>query len=144
MPYLKYTWEFIEIFDKETHKKSGKKECIDITDEEFKEWVIGRWSFPPELKMKDFGHPAMFPEELPRRIMKLFSYQGDIVLDPFNGAGTTTLVARRLKRRFIGIDVSPQYCREAYRRILAEMAGKSDQFPEPAPALGTSLTTCIC
>lgn len=135
MPYLKYTWEFIEIFDKETHKKSGKKECIDITDEEFKEWVIGRWSFPPELKMKDFGHPAMFPEELPKRLMKLFSYQGDIVLDPFNGVGTTTLVAWRLKRRFIGIDISSQYCREAYRRIQTEMIGDPDQFPGPAPAL---------
>jgi site-specific DNA-methyltransferase (adenine-specific) len=77
----------------------------------------------------------MFPEELPRRVMKLFSYQGDIVLDPFNGAGTTTLVAWRLKRRFIGIDVSSQYCREAYRRIQAEMVDNSDLFPEPAPAL---------
>ena len=49
MPYIKYTWEFIEVFDKETHKKSGRKEDIDITGDEFKEWVMGRWSFPPEL-----------------------------------------------------------------------------------------------
>ncbi len=50
----------------------------------------------------------MFPEELPRRLMKLFSYRNDIVLDPFNGTGTTTLVALKNNRRFIGIDVSRQ------------------------------------
>ena len=61
MPYLKYTWEFIEVFDKETHKKAGARERIDITDTEFKEWVIGKWSFPPEIRMKEYGHPAMFP-----------------------------------------------------------------------------------
>ncbi|MCK9581467.1 MAG: site-specific DNA-methyltransferase, partial [Methanoregula sp.] len=86
MPYIKYTWEFIEVFDKTSHKKTGKRENIDITAEEFKEWVMGKWSFPPETRMKDYDHPAMFPEELPRRVMKLFSYKDDIILDPFNGA----------------------------------------------------------
>jgi DNA modification methylase len=117
MPYLKYTWEFIEVFDKETHKKAGDRDAIDITAAEFKEWVVGKWSFPPEIRMKDFDHPAMFPEELPRRLMKLFSYRGDIVLDPFNGAGTTTLVAGKLGRRFIGIDISHEYCEKALARI---------------------------
>ncbi|RPJ53615.1 MAG: site-specific DNA-methyltransferase, partial [Methanobacteriota archaeon] len=117
MPYLKYTWEFIEIFDKETHKKAGRREDIDITDVEFKAWVNARWTFPPETRMKDFGHPAMFPEELPRRVIKLFSYRGDIVLDPFNGAGTTTLVAHKLGRRFVGIDASEQYCTTALERL---------------------------
>jgi site-specific DNA-methyltransferase (adenine-specific) len=68
--------------------------------------------------MKDYSHPAMFPEELPRRLMKLFSYKNDIVLDPFNGAGTTTLVAWKLHRRFIGIDVSQQYCDMALQRLV--------------------------
>lgn len=117
MPYLKYTWEFIEIFAKQTHKKTGEKENIDITDEEFKEWVYAKWKMSPEMKMKEFGHPAMFPEELPKRIIKLFSYKGDIVLDPFNGVGTTTLVASNLKRRFIGIDISQEYCKTALKRI---------------------------
>jgi site-specific DNA-methyltransferase (adenine-specific) len=67
--------------------------------------------------MKDFGHPAMFPEELPRRLIKLFSYRGDVVLDPFNGAGTTTLVASKLGRRYIGIDTSEQYCSTALDRL---------------------------
>ena len=117
MPYLKYTWEFIEVFDKDTHKKIGDKDNIDITEEEFKEWVYAKWTFPPETKMKDFDHPAMFPEELPKRVLKLFSYKGDIVLDPFNGAGTTSFVAWKLKRRFIGIDISDKYCKTALKRI---------------------------
>ncbi len=120
MPYLKYTWEFIEIFDKETHKKAGEPENIDITEEEFKQWVYAKWEFPGETRMKKFGHPAMFPEELPKRLIKLFSYRGDIVLDPFNGVGTTTLVAFRLQRRFIGIDISYEYCEKAIERIKKE------------------------
>jgi len=136
MPYIKYTWEFIEVFDKETHKKSGRREDIDITAEEFKEWVLGRWSFPPEIHMKDYRHPAMFPEELPRRLMKLFSYKNDIVLDPFNGAGTTTLVAWKLQRRFIGIDISDQYCNTALQR-LASVAdnGHPASMTYPAPVI---------
>jgi DNA modification methylase len=130
MPYLKYTWEFIEIFDKDTHKKAGDRERIDITATEFKEWVIGKWSFPPEIRMKDYDHPAMFPEELPKRLMKLFSYQGDIVLDPFNGAGTTSLVAWKLGRRFIGIDISEDYCNCALRRIR-----DSETVPPLSPGL---------
>ncbi len=119
MPYIKYTWEFVEIFDKGTHKKTGRREDIDITADEFKEWVIGRWKITPEHRMKEFDHPAMFPEELPRRIMKLFSYKNDIVLDPFNGAGTTTLAAAKSGRRFIGIDSSRQYCETAIQRLQA-------------------------
>ncbi len=117
MPYFKYTWEFIEVFCKGSQKKEGKKENIDITAEEFKRWVYSKWEIPPETRMKEFGHPSMFPEEIPYRLIKLFSYVGDIVLDPFNGAGTTTLVARKLNRRYIGIDISPKYCETARKRI---------------------------
>jgi site-specific DNA-methyltransferase (adenine-specific) len=131
MPYIKYTWEFVEVFDKETHKKTGRREDIDITADEFKEWVIGRWTIPPEHHMKEFDHPAMFPEELPRRLMKLFSYKNDIVLDPFNGAGTTTLVAAKQGRRFIGIDVSEQYCRTARKRLESLSVPLKCFFKEP-------------
>jgi site-specific DNA-methyltransferase (adenine-specific) len=134
MPYIKYTWEFVEVFDKETHRKAGRREDIDISAEEFKEWVIGKWVFPPEIRMKDYNHPAMFPQELPRRLIKLLSYKNDIVLDPFNGVGTTTLVAWKLRRRFIGIDISQQYCDMALRRVIAS-AGANDISPEyPLPA----------
>ncbi len=117
MPYLKYTWEFVEVFTKQTHKKAGDRDKIDITGDEFKKWVYAKWSIAPERKMKSYDHPAMFPEELANRLMKLFSYRDDIVLDPFNGAGTTTAVAKRTGRRFIGVDISPEYCATAEKRL---------------------------
>ena len=116
-PYLKYTWEFLEIFAKGDLVKKGERENIDITDEEFKKFVLAKWSIAPERKMKEYGHPAMFPEELVARSLKLFSYQNDIILDPFNGVGTTSYVAKSLNRKFLGIDVSEQYCKIAQTRI---------------------------
>ena len=116
-PYLKYTWEFLEIFCKGDIKKSGKKEAIDISVEEFKKWVVAKWSLSPERKMKQFGHPAMFPVPLCERVLKLFSFQGDTILDPFNGAGTTTWVARQTGRNYLGIDISKEYCDTAKTRL---------------------------
>lgn len=120
-PYLKYTWEFLEIFTKGSLKKNGKKENIDIQAEEFKQWVLAKWSIAPERKMKEYNHPAMFPEELAKRVIKLFSYKNDIVLDPFNGVGTTTAVAKALDRYFLGIDISKEYCEKAYKRVNNEL-----------------------
>ncbi|MDE0302025.1 MAG: site-specific DNA-methyltransferase [Gammaproteobacteria bacterium] len=116
-PYLKYTWEFLEIFCKGEMKKPGSRDDIDINAEEFKKWVVAKWSIAPERKMGEYGHPAMFPEELAERVLKLFSYRGDIVLDPFNGSGTTTTVAARSGRRYLGIDISEEYCKTAERRL---------------------------
>lgn len=116
-PYLKYTWEFIEVFCKGDLKKIGNKENIDITGDEFKQWVLAKWSIAPERKRKEYGHPAMFPEELVNRCLKLFSYQDDIVLDPFNGAGTTTYVAAKTNRHYLGIDISQEYCNTAINRL---------------------------
>lgn len=119
-PYLKYTWEFIEVFCKGDLKKKGDKDKIDINADEFKQWVVAKWSIAPERKMKEFGHPAMFPEQLVERVLKLFSYQGDIILDPFNGVGTTTTVAQRFNRNYIGIDISEEYCQKAEKRLDSE------------------------
>jgi DNA modification methylase len=116
-PYLKYTWEFLEIFSKGDLKKEGNKENIDIDKEEFKKWVVAKWSICPERKMKKYDHPAMFPEELVDRVLKLFSYKGDIILDPFNGVGTTCAVAKKLERDYVGIDVSEKYCSVAENRL---------------------------
>ncbi len=116
-PYLKYTWEFIELFCKGDLKKPGSRDNADVSAEEFKKWVVGKWSIAPERNMQQYGHPAMFPEELAERVLKLFSFKGDTVLDPFNGAGTTTAVANRLNRNYLGIDISPDYCEAAERRL---------------------------
>jgi DNA modification methylase len=116
-PYLKYTWEFLEVFCKGSLKKEGNSNNIDISDEEFKKYVIAKWDIAPERNMKNYGHPAMFPENLVERVLKLFSFKGDIILDPFNGAGTTTAVAKKLSRKYIGIDISKEYCKIAEDRL---------------------------
>ena len=128
-PYLKYTWEFLEIFCKGDLKKEGKKENIDISDEEFKKLVVAKWDIAPERNMKEYGHPAMFPENLVNAVLKLFSYKNDVILDPFNGVGTTCVVAKRLGRNFIGIDVSGEYCKSAEKR-LKEIEKPLDKFVE--------------
>ena len=115
-PYLKYTWEFLEVFSKGDLKHPGKKENIDITEEEFKKYVIAKWSIAPERNMKEYGHPAMFPEKLVEQALKLFSFQNDVILDPFNGVGTTTSVAKKLNRKYLGIDISQEYCNIAQKR----------------------------
>ena len=116
-PYLKYTWEFVEVYCKGDLKKAGKSVDADITAEEFKSWVVAKWSIAPERHMKEFGHPAMFPENLVERVLKLFSFKNDVVLDPFNGAGTTTVVAKKTGRKYLGIDISQEYCDTAEKRI---------------------------
>ena len=116
-PYLKYTWEFLEIFCKGDLKKAGKSANADIDAESFKEWVMAKWSIAPERRMREFDHPAMFPEELARRVMLLFSFRGDTVLDPFAGVGTVCVAARRNGRQFLGIDIVPEYCATAENRL---------------------------
>ena len=68
-------------------------------------------------KKMEKRHPAMFLEELVQRILQLFSFETDIVLDPFNGVGTTTSVAKRLNRKYLGIDISEKYCVTAQNRV---------------------------
>lgn len=116
-PYLKYTWEYVEYFYKSNPKHEGEKENIDITGDEFKKWTTAKWSIAPENRMSDFGHPAMFPEELVERILKLFTYKNDIVFDPFSGAGTTCYVCENFDRRYIGTEISEEYCKIANKRL---------------------------
>lgn len=127
-PYMKYTWEFIEVYCKGDLKKAGSSVNADISAEEFKAWVVAKWSIAPERHMKEYGHPAMFPENLVERVLKLFSFKGDIVLDPFNGAGSTTAVAKRTGRRYLGIDISSEYCETAEKRIANIGCGQQSIF----------------
>lgn len=106
---LKLDYEFILIF-----KKPGKspevtkeiKEQSKLTQEEWNEFFAGHWNFPGERQDK---HLAMFPEELPRRLIKMFSFVGDIVLDPFLGSGTTSLAAKNLERNSIGYEINKDF-----------------------------------
>jgi DNA modification methylase len=128
-PYLRGTWEYLNVYCKGTIKHEGLKENIDITEREFKQWTYAKWSITPESRMKQYGHPAMFPEALVERCLKLFSFRGDVILDPFNGTGTTTKIAKLLDRNFIGIDMSEDYCKTARKR-LNENANKLKTFME--------------
>ena len=116
-PYLKYTWEFLEVFCKGSLKHSSEGSA-DISGDEFKKWVYAKWEILPETRMKKWDHPAMFPEELVTRSLKLFSFKGDVVLDPFNGVGTTTKVAKELGRAYLGIDSSQEYSKKAESRLF--------------------------
>ena len=116
-PYFCVFCEFIEVFCKGDIVKKGKREDIDITKEEFMEWIVPYWAIGTEGKMETYNHPAMFPERLVGRCLKLFTYKNDIILDPFNGAGTTTAVSFKMNRRYLGIDISQDYCNTARRRI---------------------------
>ena len=119
-PFMKHTYEFIEVYAKGDikHEISNHKEQDDMQKLEFAEWVKnGTWSLPGEAKMKEFGHPAMFPEGLAYRAIKLFSGRGDVVMDIFNGCGTTTKVAKENGRVFLGIDIDQKYCETAQTRV---------------------------
>jgi site-specific DNA-methyltransferase (adenine-specific) len=113
-PALRDASEFIIIVDKETHKLEGDKSKIDITAKEFLKFSTNLQMFPPETNRI---HPAPFPVALPNRIIKLYSYTDNIVLDPFCGSGTTCYVAKLLHRHYIGIDISPVYVRLAQERV---------------------------
>ena len=102
-------YEFILIFKKSgKNKKVSKeiKEASKLTKEEWKEYFSGHWRF---AGARQIGHEAMFPEELPKRLIKMFSFVGDTVLDPFLGSGTTVKVALELKRNAIGYEINKNF-----------------------------------
>jgi DNA modification methylase len=111
--------EYILVFSKGSFarpKKDGKENTI--TDEQFMEWTKSVWTMNPE-SAKKVGHPAPFPVELPYRLIQLYTYKGDIILDPFMGSGTTALAAIQAGRRYIGYDNEPAYVRLAEERIAS-------------------------
>src|SRR3989344_7659174 len=124
-PTLRDTHEYVLIFSKGNNGRlnSDKKENT-ITRDEFMELTKSVWSFQAQ-SARSIGHPAPFPIELPSRLIKLYTFKGDIVLDPFMGSGTTAIAARRLDRKYVGYDISKEYCKLAEDRIKAEFEQKS-------------------
>ena len=115
-PVVNNPLECILVYSKETLKHTGDKTLADVTREEFIEYTMGVWDFAPAHKTK-VGHPAPFPEELPYRIIKLYTYKGDVVLDPFMGSGTTAVVCKKLDRECIGFDISEEYIKLTLDRL---------------------------
>jgi len=118
-PYVIAPVELIVIFYKKYWKKTSGSKKSDISKKEFMEWTNGLWTFSGESK-KRVGHPAPFPIELPKRCIKLFSYIGDTILDPFMGSGTTLIAAYINNRKVIGIEFDKTYCELAKRRLIKE------------------------
>ncbi|MGL6022605.1 MAG: DNA-methyltransferase [Chitinophagaceae bacterium] len=109
--------ELIVVLYKEEWKKTNGTKKSDITGDEFKDWTQGVWTFNGDSK-KRIGHPAPFPKELPYRCIKLFSYEENVVFDPFAGSGTTLLVAEKLNRKSIGVelDIANWQKKEYYKK----------------------------
>jgi len=117
-PVLRDVHEYILIFCKGAWRLEGREGGSGIANREFVDWTRSIWHFPTENASR-VGHPAPFPEELPRRLILLYTSRGDMVLDPFVGSGTTAVVAARLGRRFVGYDISQEYCGLARCRLGA-------------------------
>jgi len=121
-PMLRDQHEYIIVMSKGDFRRNdaeGKESTI--TRDEFLEFTKSVWSFPPE-SAKKIGHPAPFPEELPYRCIQLYTFKGDVVLDPFVGSGTTCIAALKTGRHFIGIDINENYVRIAQKRIKELLA----------------------
>ena len=116
-PVLRDFHEYILVFSKESYSKSKKQEKRDtISHDDFIQWTKSIWTFPA-VNAKKIGHPAPFPIELPHRLINLYSYEGDVVLDPFCGSGTTCIAAMQNNRSYIGYDIKEEYIELAQNRI---------------------------
>lgn len=117
-PVLRDYHEYILVFSKESYSKSRSQTKKDtIQKEDFIKWTQSVWTFPA-VNAKKIGHPAPFPLELPHRLINLYSYEGDTVLDPFCGSGTTCIAAVQNKRNYIAYDINEEYVKLAQNRIL--------------------------
>lgn len=124
-PTLRDIHEYILVFSKGNNGRiniNGKKNTI--TKDEFMELTKSVWTFPAQ-QARSVGHPAPFPIELPLRLIKLYTFTDDVILDPFIGSGTTAIAALMTGRHFVGYDVEKDYIKLAEKRIKIEFAQKS-------------------
>lgn len=128
---LSIDYEFILLFKKLGAPKEVSKaikEQSKMTTEEWKEYFAGHWNFGGA---RQDGHIAMFPEELPKRLIKMFAFKGETVLDPFMGSGTTSLAAKNLDRNSIGYEINPEFVEIAKEKLNSnqvDILGTSYEF----------------
>jgi site-specific DNA-methyltransferase (adenine-specific) len=114
-PRLRDIHEYLLVFSKQSFSRPDRGEA-DIEKDEFMASTLSIWEVVAE-SAKRIGHPAPFPVELAARVIRLYSYVGDVILDPFNGSGTTCVAAVENRRHYIGFDISEEYCHLAETRI---------------------------
>lgn len=115
-PTLRDVHEYILIFSKATFGRTKEGRNDTISKDDFLEFTKSIWSFPA-TSAKQAEHPAPFPEELPCRLIQLYTFEGDVVLDPFCGSGNACIAAIKSKRHFVGFDIEDKYVQIAKRRI---------------------------
>jgi len=118
-PVLRDVHEYILIFSKGSFKRNKSKEQENsIEKEQFMEWTKSVWTMNTE-SAKKVGHPAPFPVELPYRLIQLYTFKNDVILDPFMGSGSTAIAALNSSRSYVGYDIDPEYIKLAEERIAS-------------------------
>jgi site-specific DNA-methyltransferase (adenine-specific) len=115
-PILRDVHEYILVFSKGDYKREKGNKENTISKEQFMEWTKSIWTMNAESARR-IGHPAPFPEELPFRLIQLYSFKHDIILDPFMGSGTTAISALKSERNYVGYEISKEYIKLAEKRI---------------------------
>lgn len=128
-PTLRDVHEYILIFSKGDYKREKENKENSISKEQFIEWTKSIWTMNAESARR-IGHPAPFPEELPFRLIQLYSFKNDIILDPFMGSGTTALSAVKSERKFVGYDISKDYVALSEKRLDSYLSQTKLAFTE--------------
>lgn len=115
-PVLRDVHEYILVFSKGTFSRRSDNRESTIDRDAFLSWTKSVWTFPAESARR-IGHPAPFPEELPRRLIQLYTFSGDVVLDPFCGSGTTCVAAVKSGRHYVGYEINEDYVNLSQERI---------------------------
>jgi site-specific DNA-methyltransferase (adenine-specific) len=127
-PVLRDVHEYVLVFSKDqfARRRHGKENTI--TKEDFLEWTKSVWNLSAASARK-VGHPAPFPVELPHRLIQLYSFKGDMILDPFAGSGTTCLAAMAAGRDYVGYEINEEYARLAEKRLLESSSSEASRDP---------------
>lgn len=115
-PVLRDAHEYVLVFSRQMYARESTGRTSTLTREEFLEYTRSVWTLPA-VQAKSIGHPAPFPVELPRRLVQLYTFSGDVVMDPFMGSGQTAIAALETGRQFVGYEINPEYVALAQQRI---------------------------
>lgn len=115
-PVFRDLHEYILVFCKGTFSRQKKGRKSTIGRDDFLKWTKSVWEFP-SVSARKIGHPAPFPEELPHRLVQLFTFENEVVLDPFSGSGTTLIAALKSGRNYIGYETKAEYVKLIKKRV---------------------------